>query len=224
MTNPNDYWRHQQAAAPHAPPHDRVSPGLPLHSPSPMAPASDDEYPASVRSGDPYAINPWLMVAAAAIVLVYSGPVFGSLYPLATGVALGAGFFVNAVLRGGAPGLGADGRLPFSMLATAVAFWPMMRLDYRLVTTVPAYARVRHAARLVLIGVFFSLATLDRTGSRFFPRSFRQVTAIFTDPSHLIVFVIGALGARWMLAKATRLRATWGAAMRFLMLRPTQER
>ena len=223
MTDPNDHWRHQQPAAPHAPPHDRIPPGLPLHPSSPMAPP-DDEYPASVQSGDPRGINPWLMVAAAAIVFVYSGPVFGSLYPLATGVAVGAGLFVNAVLRDGAPGLGADGRLPFSMLATAVAFWPMMRLDYRLVTTIPVYARVRHIARLILIGAFFSLATLDRTGGPFFPRSFGQVAKIFTDPPHLVVFVVGVIAARWMLAKATRLRATWGAAMEFLMLRPTRER
>src|SRR5215467_12852901 len=191
MTNPNDYCRHQQSAAPHAPAHDPITPGLPLHSPSPMAPAADDAYPASAASSDPYAINPWLMVAAAAIVFVYSGPIFGSLYPLSTGVALIVGFMVNAVLRVGAPSLDAGGRLPFAMLATAVTFWPMMRFDYQLATSVPAYARVRNVVRLVLIGAFFSLAMLDQTGGRFFPRSFGQFARIFTDPSHLVVFAIG---------------------------------
>jgi hypothetical protein len=220
MTNPNDYWRHQQPAAPHAPAHDRLTPGLPLHSSQPNSLAADDAYPPSAASGDPYAINPWLMLAAAAIVFVYSAPIFGSLYPLSTGVALIVGFTVNGILRVGAPSLGADGALPFSMLASAIAFWPMMRLDYRLATTVPAYARVRHIARLVLMGAFFSLATLDQTGGRFFPRSFGQFARIFIDPTHLVVFAIGVLAARWMLAKATRLHATWDSGLRLARLRP----
>src|SRR5262249_40961328 len=112
MTNPNDQWRHQQPAAPHAPAHDRLTPGLPLNSPTPNFPSADDAYPTSVASSDPYAVNPWLPVAAAAIVLVYSGPIFGSLYPLPTGVAVLIGFVVNGTLRVGAKGLGADGALP----------------------------------------------------------------------------------------------------------------
>lgn len=160
-----------------------------------------------------------VIIAAIMLVLVFSGPIFGSLYPLASGAALVAGLATNAVLSISARGLSPEGRLPLSMLAALVVFWPMMRLDYRL-ATFPPYRIARHIVRVVLIGSYFALVTFGDSGGRWLPTSIAQVRWLVTDQTHLVALVIGAIIGHLVLTRAKRIGARWSSALELVRLRP----
>jgi len=223
MTNPNDRWRHQQSAAPHAPQHSPLTPGLPLQpgQPAMNIGGGDDAFPVSDRSGDPTAINVWLMIAGAFIVAVFSGPIFGSLYPLATGTAAAAYFAMDGMLHSIMPRLDDSSRLPFVGGATLVVFWFMSRLDHRLAATIPPYRLVRHVARVVLIAILLTLNTIGLPGRNgWMPRSLFEVRLVLADRRFLPVMAVAAVIAHLFLTRAKGMRARWDRGLEFVRLRP----
>src|SRR6185295_2141895 len=99
------------------------------------------------------------------LAIPFAGPIFGTLYPLASGTALVVGLVVNALLAGMARGLSPEGRAAIALITAIVVFWTMSRLDHRLGEFLP-YRIVRHVIRLALIGAFFSLTVLNESGGR----------------------------------------------------------
>lgn len=160
-----------------------------------------------------------MLLFCAFVVLVFSGPIFGSLYPLAAGVALVAGLVTDGVLRVAARTLDASSRLPIDMLAALVVFWPMMRLDHRLATTVPPYRLARHVARVFLIAAFISMAMANESGGQWMPRSIGQLRAL-ADSRHLAVMAVAAVFAHWFLTRRGTVHARWDEALGFVRLRP----
>jgi len=222
MTNPNDYWRHQQGAAPHAPPHAPQTPGLPLQQGQSAMNISggDDAFP--VRTdGDPIAMQIWLKIAGAFIVVLFSGAIFGSLYPLATGTAAAAYFAMDGALHSIMPRLSDSDRLPLVGGATLVVFWFMCRLDHRLAATITPYRVVRHLARVVLIATFLTLNTISEPGRNgWMPRSMFEVRLLFADPRFLPVIAVAAVIAHLFLTRAKTTRVRWDRALEFVRLRP----
>jgi hypothetical protein len=214
MTNP-DQWRHQQGAAPHAPAHAPQTPGLPLGG-SPSSPA-DDSFGAPVSSGGGSGAG--VVILKFIIVLVFAGPIFGGLYPMATGLAVAAGFTATGLLRGAAS-LSESDRTTIGAIVALVAFWPLMRLDHRLAATIPPYRLGRHVLRLVLIGGYVSLVTMNESGPRFMPTSFAQARFVFSDPKHLVALAVGAVAAHLWLTRWTASRARWERALEIFRLRP----
>jgi hypothetical protein len=193
MTSPNDYWRHQQSAAPHAPPHAQQTPGLPLQQGQPAMNISggDDAFPVYTGAGDPAALQIWLKVALGFIVLLFSGVIFGTLYPLATGTAAAAYFAMDGALHSIMPLLSDTDRLPLVGGATLVVFWFMCRLDHRLAATITPYRLVRHVARVVLIATFLTLNTISEPGRNgWMPRSMFEVRLLLADSRFLPVIAV----------------------------------
>jgi hypothetical protein len=220
MTNPNDSWRHQAPAAPHAPPHDRLTPGLPLDGGASQQPIGVGSEPFRY-SGAPSdaALNVGLLLGSIILVVIFSGVIFPSLYPLPSLVAFLGGAVADKVLSVVDPGLDASSRLPIAMLAAAIVFWPMMRLDYRLAAGFAPYRIGRHVLRLFIIGAFSSLSSMaDLFRFSFTARGWRPV--LFSDPEHFITFVVFAVAAHLFLTKATRARGYWTKALTVLRLRP----
>jgi RNA polymerase sigma-70 factor, ECF subfamily len=119
MTNPNDSWRHQSPAAPHAPSHDSLTPGLPLQSSQPFQSLGGPDHsyqPASVGYSAAGGSGAGMLLVRLFVILIFAGPIFGTLYPLATGVALVAGVATNVMLAGSAHSLGVEGRLAVGMI------------------------------------------------------------------------------------------------------------
>ena len=223
MTNPNDYWRHQQSAAPHAPPHAPQAPGLPLQpgQPAMNIGGGDDAFPVDARLGDPMAVNMWLMIACAFIVAVFSAPIFGSLYPMATAAAAAAYFAMDGALHAIMPRLDDSSRLPFVGAATLVVFWFMSRLDHRLAATILPYRLVRHVARVVLIAILLTLNTISEPGRNgWMPRSLFEVRLVLADSRFLPVMAVAAVIAHLFLTRAKRTRARWDRGLEFVRLRP----
>jgi hypothetical protein len=98
------------------------------------------------------------------LLLVFGAPIFGTSYPMAAGAALAAGYATRTLLGAIAPGLGADGRLPFALLAAAVVFWPVSRLDHRLADSSATYRAARHVARVVILAFALTFWTFGRRG------------------------------------------------------------
>jgi hypothetical protein len=221
MTNPDDWWRHQSPAAPHDRPHDPPTSGLPLQT-EPPATSFDPSVDVPVdytAPPNPVALNAGLALAAAFVVFVLSGLIFPTLYPMASAVALAAGFATNGALQALAPSLDADSRLPFAMLATVIVFWPVMRLDHRLAANLAPYRVVRHVARVFLIASVITLMSLnDRAG---LPRSIGQALAVVADPHFLPMLAVVAVLAHLALTKAPRVRALWDDGLELFRLRPS---
>ena len=154
------------------------------------------------------------------VVLLFAPLFFGTLYPLSTLAATTAGFATNAILRVSAPNLGSDGRTPFALLAAAIVFWPMMRYEHRLALRNRGYRIGRHWARLVLIGVLFSLIVINQgENGNWMPRSLAQVLALFTDQRRFIAFAVGAVLAHLVLTRAQGFRTWWNIAFGIVGLR-----
>lgn len=217
MTNPEDRWRHQTSAAPHAPSHDPLTPGLPLQHGSPaMNIGSDDAFPAYTGG-----VNPYLLLVVGFIVLVFSGPIFGTLYPLAAVPAAAAYFATKGVLRAIAPSMDVSSQRPFALLATLVVFWFMSRLDHRLAARVAPYRLARHVARVFLIAAFLTPSTISQPGrSGWMPRSIFELRLLLTDPRVLITMAFWAVVAHLFLVRAKGTRARWDRALEFVRLRP----
>jgi hypothetical protein len=221
MTNPDDWWRQQTSAQPHDRPHDRQTAGLPLEKDQsgPSLGPPTDEVVGYTAPPNPFELQAGLILAAAFVVFLFSALIFPTLYPMASVVAVAAGFATNGALRVLAPSLAADSRLPFAMLATVIVFWPVMRLDHRLAATVAPYRILRHIARVFLIACVFSLISLnDGPGA---PRSIAQARLVMADSHFLPVLAVTAVLAHLLLTKASRLRATWDWGLELVRLRPS---
>jgi len=210
MTDPYyDSWRHQRSAAPH----DRTTLGLPLETEKPTSDAPTPSDPAPTRRAQytqpasGLAHDPGILVAEVLFLLVFAGPLFGTLYPLAAGAALATGLVTNGMLRVEAPGLGADGRLPVALLAGAVVFWWASRLDHRFADRVRAYRAVRHVVRVLLLAIALTFWTFGRGGG---------------DPTGVLpVVLLSAVAAHLALTRAHRFREHWHYLLELARLRPS---
>jgi len=219
MTNPDDRWRHQTSAAPHAPSHDPLTPGLPLHGQPAMniGGSEDTSYPMYPGAG----VNIWVLIAVGFIVLIFSGPIFGTLYPLAAVPAAAAYFAVKSALHVVMPTLDVSDRRPFALLATIVVFWFMSRVDHRLAARVAPYRRARHVARVVLIAAFLTPSTISEPGRNgWMPRSLFELQLLVTDRRVLVVMAFWMVVAHLFLVKAKGTRAKWDRVLEAVRLRP----
>jgi hypothetical protein len=218
MTNSDDLWRHQQGAAPHAQAHDPTTAGLPYGQDTNAASSggSADAAPSPGGGGGGG------IFVFAIVTLLFAGPIFGSLYPLAVGSAFATGLLVNVVLSIVAPGLGSDGRLPFALASAVVVFWIMSRRDHRLAATNPTYRRWRHLARLALIGIFLAVTSLHDYDHGFWPRSFDEVTVLLGDGRFYLLFGIGVAVGHFLLRKPNGLTAFWHSCLTVFKLRPSE--
>jgi hypothetical protein len=222
MTNPADRWRHQTSAAPHAPSHDPLTPGLPLQQGQTAMNigGSDDNFQA-YTSHSAGGVNPWIAIAVAFIVLIFSGPIFGSLYPIAAAPAAAAYFATKGALHAVMPRLDVNDRRPFAMLAALVVFWFMCRLDHRLAARIAPYRRARHVARVLLIAAFLTPSTISANGRNgWMPRSTFELRLLVTDSRFLMAIAFWAVVAHLFLVRAKVTRARWDRALEFVRLRP----
>jgi hypothetical protein len=220
MTNPDDYWRHQTSAAPHAPPHDPQIPGLPLDQGQPAVNIGGSEnFQMPTATGNVGGWNPFLTLANAFIVCLFCVPIFGSLYPMATGAAVATYFAVDRALR--AVILDDSSRLPFVGVAALVVFWFTSRFDHRLAATFAPYRYARHVARVLLVATFITMQTISVNGrGGWMPRSAFEVEVLVTDHRFLPVMAVAAVIAHLFLTRATGLRERWDRSLEFLRLRP----
>jgi hypothetical protein len=220
MTNPDDRWRHQTSAAPHAPSHDPLTPGLPLQGqPAMNIGGSDDASAYPVNSGP--GVNIWVLIAGGFIVLIFSGPIFGTLYPLAAVPAAMAYFAVKGALHVVMPNLDVNDQRPFALLATIVVFWFMSRVDHRLAARVAAYRLTRHVARVFLIAAFLTPSTISEPGRNgWMPRSAFELQLLVTDRRVLVAMAFWMVVAHLLLVRAKGTRAKWDRVLELVRLRP----
>ena len=218
MTSGDDRWRHQQSAAPHAPSHDPLTAGLPIgHEPSS---SEATPYDAPSVEGGAGAANPLgAILGTAIVVILFAGPIFGTMYPLTGLSAFVAWLVTNDVLKVVAPQLGAYGRLPFALLAGVIALWIVSRCDHRLADTIPAYRFWRHIARLVLIGVFVAVTSLHEFDHGFWPQSLGEVGVLLADARFWIGLGVTATIAHLLLKRANGLRTRWHMFLELVRLR-----
>ena len=145
--------------APGLPRHDGSLPG---HVPGQYMPPADmsgstqpdTNWSPSVGYRDP-GFSPGFGLWSARIIMLcavwISLPLQMGLYPLAGAVGLAAGFIVFAAIGGASTGF--DGAMNIVWNAAYLSFLPLMRLETRLDTNVPAYRSLRHCLRLVLAAV-----------------------------------------------------------------------
>jgi hypothetical protein len=147
-------------------------------------------------------------------------PIFACLYPAPAAAAVAAYYATDAFLRTGAS-LSSDGRLPITLFAGAVAFWIVSRLEFRLATRVPAYRAVRHVVRVLLIGVFITVAVMNDRGRDGVPTSVAKFQELFSNQRYLVVLAVWSVIAHLILTKASRFREQWGAWLEVFRLRKT---
>ena len=212
MSNPDD-WRFTSPTPPHAPPHDRQTPGLP---PPPGAPSfGSAPFTPSAQAG-----SGGCGCAIAVAVVLFAVPIFGCLYPVPAAAAVATYYTADALLRGAAS-LNSDSRLPITLFAGAVAFWIVSRLEFRLATRVPLYRMVRHVVRVLLIGVFITVAVMNDRGRDGVPTSVAKFQELFSNRRYLIVLAVWSVVAHLILTKASRFREQWGAWLEVFRLRRT---
>ena len=217
MSNPDDYWRHR-GPAPHDRTHDQT-----LEEQR----QGKQSQPANIGDGDGFAGPVGTPSAAggalafAIVVLIFAAPIFGCLYPLAAGSALLAGLLTNGMLSLVAPALGDDGRLPFAIMAGAVAFWVSSRFDHRLADQSAIYRQVRHIVRLFLIAFFITVNTINQQTGGSMPRNVQQFQAIISDSRFVIVMGFAMVGAHFLLLKTKRFREFWHWGLQIVKLRPS---
>ncbi len=215
MANPDDSWRHQQSAAPHAPAHDPVTPGLPLGQQSSSFDApSADAAPATARSGSG---SLGAVLAVGLMLLLFGAPILGTMYPLAAGSAFVVYLLTKNILGAG---LGPDASLPFALLAGLIVLWIVSRRDHRLADASPTYRRVRHIARIVLIGVFVAVTSLHEFDHGSWPTSMDEAGVIMGDPRFWIGLAVTAVIAHLLLTRAARFRDLWHLCLEPFRLRP----
>jgi hypothetical protein len=204
MTDPNDSWRLIQPAPPTARPHDPLTPGL--RQPEPSAPASGEEWADPPTRSNLPPNRAGVVVAEVFLLFLFGAPIFGTLYPMAAGAALIAGYATRTLLGAIAPGLGADGRLPFALLAAALVFWPMSRFDHRLADASASYRSGRHVVRVILLAFALTFWTFGRGGG--------AVTSM------LVMVVVWGVIAHLVLTRAARFRDHWHGLLELVRLRP----
>ena len=212
MSNPDD-WRFTSPTPPHAPPHDRQTPGLPT---SPGTPSSD----AAPFTPNAQASSGGCGCAIAVGVALFFVPIFACLYPVPAAAAVAAYYASDGFLRASAS-LNSDSRLPITLFAGAVAFWIVSRLEFQLATRVPLYRMVRHVVRVLLIGAFITVAVMNDRGRAGVPTSVAQFRVLFSSPAYLGVLVFWSAVAHLILTKAARFREQWGAWLEVFRLRRT---
>lgn len=218
MTNPEDRWRHQTSAAPHAPSHDPLTPGLPLHQGQPASNIGGADYDVPAYTGG---FNPWLLIAIGFIVFIFSGPIFGTLYPMAAAAAAATYFAVHGALQAAMSGLDVSDRRPFALLSAVVVFWFMSRLDHRLAARIAPYRLTRHVARVILMAAFLTMQTISQNGrSDWMPRSMFELQLLLANRRFLIVMAFWAVVAHLILVRAKDFRAFWDRGLEFVRLRP----
>ena len=222
MTTSEDRWRHQQSAAPHAPAHDALTPGLPLgNNPSWSEPQSSDAPSTAIGTGAPNPISG--IVGTALLLILFGAPIFATMYPLTAAAAYVTWLVTNSVLTVATP-LGADGRLVVAMFAGAIALWMVSRRDQELADAVPAYRYWRHIARLVLIGVFVATTSVHEFEHGFWPRSLGEVGVLLADVRFWIGMVVAAGIAHLLLKRADGIRAKWHLVLELFRLRDGRSR
>ena len=80
---------------------------------------------------NPLTLSIGLFLAGSFIVFCLSAPIFGTLYPVASGAALATGLATDALLRHVVPAWDSSDRVAISLPAAIVTFWIASRLDHR---------------------------------------------------------------------------------------------
>jgi len=224
MASNEDPSRFTSPTPPHAKPHDVIPAGLPPVSNQPTESKSDSEdaptAPANDGGSNQAARNTGLLLGYGFIFLLFAGPIFGTLYPIPSGCAVIAGLLTNRVLETIAPHFDAADRLPGSLLAGAIVFWILSRIDHRLAERIPSYRTIRHVLRVAAIGTFFSIVVLNDRGGRWLPTSLAEAEAVLLNPSHLVAMIVGAVGAHFLLTKAKGFREIFHQILELAWLRP----
>ena len=216
MTNQDDYWRLRESAAPHDRTHD-LTVGEQRHGQSTFGAPAFETTPAPSGGGG----GGSGLLTLALVTLLFAAPIFGCLYPLAAGTGFVTGLATNSLLALVAPSLGADGRLPFALLAGVVAFWATSRFDHRLADRSTSYRRARHVVRVCLIAAVITVNMLNQQTGGWMPRSVQQVQAITGDSRFLIVMGLSMVAAHFFLVKAKGFREFWHTGLKIVKLRPS---
>jgi hypothetical protein len=168
---------------------------------------------------DPRTLNIGLFLAASFIVFCLSAPIFGTLYPAATGAALAAGLISDGLLRHTIPAWDASSRLAISMPTAIAVFWIASRLDHRAAAYLPPYRWLRHVARVILVSLLVVASSLNPEGS-LVPTNAYQLHAIVSNPAFLPFVVVMAVATHIGLTKAVKLREAWERGLAVWRLRP----
>ena len=148
---------------------------------------------------------------------MFGAPIFGCLYPLASGTALAAGFAANRLVL--SAGSASDTALVVSLVVAIVVFWPMCRLDQRLAMSVPPYRWARHVARIFIIGFLITVNVMGGSGVNFLPHSMLEVQLMIANSRYLIVMAVSVVIAHLFLTKMNFVRTFWGNWLEVLKLR-----
>jgi hypothetical protein len=168
---------------------------------------------------DPRTLNVGLFLVASFIVFCLSAPIFGTLYPAATGAALAAGVIADGLLRHTMPAWDAPTRLAISLPAAVAVFWIASRLDHRAAAYLPPYRWVRHVARVILVSLLVAASSLNPEGS-LVPTNAYQLHAIVSNPAFLPFVAVMAVVTHLGLTRARKLRGAWERGLEVWRLRP----
>ena len=167
---------------------------------------------------DPRILSAGLLMVSAFIVLIFSVPIFGSLYPLSTIAGFATAYGTDAVVRHAWPALDPSDRPPIDMLVGAVAFWIASRTDHRVAASLRVYRYGRHALRLVLISSATATACLNPS-SALVARTPWEMHAIVTNPMFLPILIGTGIAAHFGL-RSSKLRGKWDRGLQIFGLRP----
>ncbi len=168
---------------------------------------------------DPRTLSIGLFLAASFIVFCLSAPIFGTLYPVASGAALAAGLASDAWLRHAVPAWDASDRLAIALPAALAIFWIASRLDHRAAAYLPPYRWARHVARVGLVSVVVATASLNPEGS-LVPTNAYQWHAITSNPAFLPVIGVTAIATHFALKRWAKGRDAWDHGLEVWGLRP----
>jgi hypothetical protein len=168
---------------------------------------------------NPHTLNIGLFLAGSFIVFCLSAPIFGTLYPVASGAALAAGLASDAFLRHVVPAWDGSDRVAISVPVAIAIFWIASRLDHRVAAYVPPYRWARHVARVVLVSALVGTASLNPERS-LIPTDAYQLHAITSNPAFLPLIAVSAIVTHFALVRWASRRDAWDHGLEVWGLRP----
>ena len=168
---------------------------------------------------NPITLSIGLFLAGSFIVFCLSAPIFGTLYPVASGAALATGLASDALLRHVMPAWDSSDRVAISLPVAIAIFWIASRLDHRAAAYVPPYRWARHIARVGLVSVLVATASLNPEGS-LIPANAYQLHAIASNPAFLPIIGVTAIVTHFALTRWANGRDAWDHGLEVWRLRP----